>query len=297
SELKTFIGRAVNRAHRRCSYSRDAISAVKNGKPGQANRDAMHYLGNVLEHAPIGMLTLDANGRIQTLNKRGAEILNVRERDVLDTAFAGFFMPVDRIRLDRVLQGTDSYVGHFRIGQHDEEASFVEITAAEYVSRSGQPGRMIVLHDVTDRVAAEQARMQAAAALQASEDRFMELADVLRLIPWEADASTQQFRYVGANAEEITGYQRTEWNSEDFWPQLLHPDDREKAMKTRASNSRRLENFDHEYRIITADGRTRWIHDIVNVVRDRHDKPKKLRGFMVDVTEKHRHSGADLKQA
>ncbi|NNF67108.1 MAG: PAS domain S-box protein [Gammaproteobacteria bacterium] len=292
-ELKSIIGRAVKRAHRRCSYSREAKVAGVNGKSGHANRDAIHYLGNVLDNAPIGMLTLDSNGRIQTLNKRGAEILNVRERDVLDTSFPGFFMPVDRIRLDRVMTEKDEYVGHFRIGQHGEDARFVEISATDYVSRSGQPGNMVILHDVTDRVAAEQARVSAAAALQASEDRFLELAEVLPMIPWEAKAATQRFTFIGGNAGELTGYAKKDWYKVDFWSKLLHPDDREKAIRTRQNNARRLQNFDHEYRIITADGETKWMHDIVNVVRDNHAKAKKLRGFMIDVTEKYSKNAAD----
>lgn len=296
-ELKEVVGRAVKRAHRRCSYSRSGESGAKNGKSGHASRDAIQYLGNVLDNAPIGMVTLDGTGRIQTLNKRGSEILNVRERDVLDTPFQGFFMPVDRIRLDRIMRGDESYVGYFRIGTHEQAPRFVEITASDYVSRSGQPGYMIILHEVTERVAAEEARVRAAAALQASEDRLLELADVLLLIPWEADAVTGRFTYVGDHAGEITGYPSAQWYAEDFWSKLLHPEDREAAMKTRQGNARRLQNFDHEYRIITADGRTLRIHDIVNVVRDDHGQPSKLRGFMVDVSEKNQPEQPEQKSA
>ncbi|MDH3589381.1 MAG: PAS domain S-box protein [Gammaproteobacteria bacterium] len=296
-ELKTVIGRSVNRAHRRCSYDSDADGGSGSTKKSQSSWDANQYLGNVLDQAPIGMLTLDNNGRIQTLNRRGSEILGVRERDVLDTPFKNFFMPVDRIRLNRVLSDQDTYVGHFRIAGHDEEARFVEISASDYVSRSGQPGSMIILHDVTDRVAAEAARTRAAAALVASEERFMELADVLRLIPWEADAVTQQFTYVGEQAAEITGYPSSEWYEQDFWVRLLHPEDRDEAMKICLNNSRRLQNFDFQYRIVTADGRTAWIHDIVNVVRDQHAKPVKLRGFMVDVTETKEKNSDEIREA
>ncbi|NNF59755.1 MAG: PAS domain-containing protein [Gammaproteobacteria bacterium] len=285
-QLEDVIGRSVNRAHRRCSYSRRLEAPKSAGGAGQA-WDASQYLDSVLDNAPIGMLTLDANGRIQTLNRRGSEILNVSERDVLDTPFKNFFMPVDRIRLDRALNDNETYVGHFRIGGDSEHPHFVEITASEYVARSGQPGNLIILHDVTDRVTAERARTRAATALQASEDRFHDLAEVLRLIPWEGDASTHQLTFVGELAEEFTGYPQSAWYEEDFWSQkLVHPDDRKKAMKTRRNNSRRLQNFDHEYRIVTTDERVLWVHDIVNVVRDENAKPSKLRGFMVDVTEK-----------
>ncbi len=293
-ELKKHVGRAVKRAHRRCSYSRSGEDG--SGQGGRVYREANLYLGNVLEHAPIGMLTLDSAGRIQMLNRRGSEILDVRERDVLDTPFESFFLPVDRIRLNRVLSDYDAYVGHFRISPYGEEPRYVEMTASDYVSRSGQPGHMVILHDVTDRVAAEQARVRAAAALQASEDRFLELAEVLRLIPWEADVASGRITYVGELAEHITGYPCEQWYTDGFWQQLVHPDDREKASRQRRNNHRRLQNFDYQYRIVTADGKTRWIHDIVNVVRDNHAKPVKLRGFMVDVTESHQYTGKAASQ-
>lgn len=286
-QLPEFIRRAVKRAHRRCSYRRSGRESSGKGNGGPQGAELVQYLGNLLEHAPIGMLTLDANGRIQTLNRRGRNILGLSDKEVLDTPFVSFFLPVDQIRVGRVLSGDAQYGGHFRVANDQDEVHYVEVTSSEYLSRSGQPGRMVILHDVTDRVRAEMARRRAAAALQASEDRFMELAEVLRLIPWEADVATRQFTYVGEQAVDILGYPREQWYRDDFWATVLHPDDAEAAANTRWNNSRRLQNFDHQYRMMTADGRTLWIHDIVNVVRDENTRPVKLRGFMVDVTESH----------
>lgn len=285
--LPESIRRAVKRAHRRCSYRRNGESKRGGGAPTSPAPELAQYLGNLLEQAPIGLLTIDANSRIQTLNRRGREILGCSEREVLDTPFLSFFMPVDQIRLGRVLAGDQNFGGYFRVSAEEDEPRFVEVTASEYPSRSGQTGSMVIIHDVTERVNAENARRRTAAALQASEDRFMELAEVLRLIPWEADATTHAFTYVGEQAEEILGYPRAQWYRDDFWAEVLHPDDRERAQRLRSSNSRRLQNFDHRYRMVAADGRVVWIHDIVNVVRDEHANPRKLRGFMVDMSEKH----------
>ncbi len=286
-QLPELIRRAVKRAHRRCSYRRHDESSAGKGQGGPQGAELAQYLGSLLEHAPIGMLTLDNNGRIQTLNRRGREILGVSEREVLDTPFLSFFMPVDQIRLGRIMEGDTQYGGYFRIASEQDAVHYVEVTTSEYLSRSGEPGKMVILHEVTDRVEAENARRRAAAALQASEDRFMELAEVLRLIPWEVDVETKSFTFVGEQAEEILGYPRDQWYSGDFWSEALHPEDRENAIKTRWDNCRRLQNFDHQYRMISADGKTLWIHDIVNVVRDQSARPVKLRGLMVDVTEGH----------
>ena len=286
-KLPELIRRSVKRAHRRCSYRRNDESAAVNSKSGPQGAELAQYLGNLLEHAPIGMLTLDSNGRIQTLNRRGRVILDVTEREVLDTPFLSFFMPVDQIRLGRIMEGDTDFGGHFRIASEEDAVHYVEVTTSDYLSRSGQPGKMVILHEVTDRVEAENARRRAAAALQASEDRFMDLAEVLRLIPWEIDVASKRFTFVGEQAEEMLGYPRDQWYSGDFWTQALHEEDRARAVKTRWDNCRRLQSFNHKYRIVGADGQVFWIHDIVNVVRDQNGKPVKLRGVMVDVTEGH----------
>ena len=285
AQLPELIRRCVKRAHRRCSYRRHDESAAVSGQSSPKGAELAQYLGSLLEHAPIGMLTLDNNGRIQTLNRRGREILGVTEREVLDTPFLSFFMPVDQIRLGRIMEGDTEYGGYFRIASEEDDVHYVEVTTSDYLSRSGQPGKMVILHEVTERVEAENARRRTAAALQASEDRLMELAEVLRLIPWEVDVDSKRFTFVGEQAEELLGYPREQWYSGDFWTQALHEKDRARAIKTRWDNCRRLQNFNHKYRIVGAEGQVLWIHDIVNVVRDRNGKPVKLRGLMVDVTE------------
>jgi hypothetical protein len=44
-------------------------------------------------------------------------------------------------------------------------------------------------------------------------------------------------------------------------------------------------SHDFEYRMIAADGRVVWLHDIVTVVVENNE-PVKLRGLMIDITEK-----------
>jgi signal transduction histidine kinase len=48
--------------------------------------------------------------------------------------------------------------------------------------------------------------------------------------------------------------------------------------------SQRASNYQFEYRMTAADGRTVWVHDIVNVV-SQGGVPRTLRGFLVDVTQ------------
>jgi PAS domain S-box-containing protein len=104
-------------------------------------------------------------------------------------------------------------------------------------------------------------------------------------IVWEADAKTFRFTYVSPQAERILGYPASQWLEDpDFWVSHVLPDDREWAMSycLRATQEKRDHQF--EYRMVHADGSAVWLRDIVTVVVE-DDRPVKLRGVMVDVTE------------
>ena len=59
-------------------------------------------------------------------------------------------------------------------------------------------------------------------------------------------------------------------------------------METCLSESRRSLEYDFEYRMLAADGRVVWLHDLVSVERYADGSPRVLRGFMIDVTERRR---------
>lgn len=122
-------------------------------------------------------------------------------------------------------------------------------------------------------------------SLRESEGRLRFLLETTNAIPWEADARSWRFTYVGPQAVNLLGYPLERWREEDFWRSHLHPDDREYAAEFCLKSSRSLKDYDFEYRMITADGRAVWIHDVVSVV-SVNGEPETLRGFMVDITRR-----------
>jgi PAS domain S-box-containing protein len=106
-------------------------------------------------------------------------------------------------------------------------------------------------------------------------------------IVWEADAQTYRFTFVSRQAEQLLGYPLEQWLTPGFWVDHLHPDDRDWALKfwLRATREKRGDVL--EYRMTAADGRTVWLRDVVHVDAEG-DVATKLRGVMVDVTERKR---------
>lgn len=123
--------------------------------------------------------------------------------------------------------------------------------------------------------------------LSENEQWFQRLVEMTRIIPWEADLATWRFTYVGAWAVEILGYPLADWFTDGFWVDHLHPEDREAAIRDCHEKTQRDEHFELEYRMVRADGRTVWFHDIVHVVRGANGSDT-IKGFLIDITERRR---------
>ncbi|HEX7904650.1 MAG TPA: PAS domain S-box protein, partial [Chitinophagaceae bacterium] len=120
--------------------------------------------------------------------------------------------------------------------------------------------------------------------LQRTEERYKSLVDSIDSIVWEATPDTFQFSFVSKQAERLLGYPIDQWTSvPDFWEDHIHPDDKAGVMNYFIENTRKMQPYELEYRMIAADGRVMWLRDIVSVAIE-NDKPALLRGLMVDIT-------------
>lgn len=138
-------------------------------------------------------------------------------------------------------------------------------------------------HRIAELEARQLEHVRTEEALRASEDRLRVLLETTKAIPWEADAKTWQFTYVGPQAVKLLGYPLDKWREKDFWVAHIYPEDRERAAEFCQKASRHYQDYEFEYRMIALDGRIVWIHDIVNVVTV-NGEPEMLRGFMIDIT-------------
>jgi PAS domain S-box-containing protein len=134
-----------------------------------------------------------------------------------------------------------------------------------------------VLIDVTQLRQAEE-------AAQESEKRLTALINDLDGIVWELDPRTWKFLYVSPQAERILGYPVSRWYQEDhFWENHIHPEDREQSVNFCVDATQRGLNHAFEYRMIAADGRSVWLHDVVSV-ETVQGRPVTTRGVMIDIT-------------
>ena len=132
--------------------------------------------------------------------------------------------------------------------------------------------------DITDRRRAEE-------DLRKNETQLRMLLESTSAIPWVADCQSWLFSYVGPQAKQLLGYPVAAWRNKDFWSDHIHPEDRQAAIDYCLEHSQHDDHYQFDYRMMAADGRVVWIHDIVNVVRE-DGAPRLLRGFMLDITHR-----------
>ncbi|GAB5440747.1 MAG: hypothetical protein Fues2KO_10960 [Fuerstiella sp.] len=168
-----------------------------------------------------------------------------------------------------------------------------DVIVTPILGEDGRPESLLsISRDVTDAVKAEEERealieleIKAREDAETARERYRNLVNGLDAIVWEADAKTWEFKFVSQRAEEILGYRIEDWlGNPDFWPGIIHPDDRDSSITFCRSACDKCMDHDFEYRAITSDGDTVWLRDIVYVVPDDDGNPHHLRGVMVDVT-------------
>lgn len=115
--------------------------------------------------------------------------------------------------------------------------------------------------------------------------QYQALLETSGAVAWEVDLSTLKFTYIGPRIADILGYPQEAWTDFDFWASHIHPDDKEWAVKFCQTETALSKDHAFEYRMTAKNNGIVWIRDIVTVVKEG-DRPVRLRGFLLDITER-----------
>jgi len=124
--------------------------------------------------------------------------------------------------------------------------------------------------------------------LQASEERFRQVAESIQEVFWMTDVAKKQLVYISPRYEEIFGRSCASlYKAPMDWLEAVHPDDRERILK--ATLTKQLAGtYDEEYRLVRPDGSIRWIRDRAFPVFDPNGELYRVAGLAEDVTERKR---------
>jgi diguanylate cyclase (GGDEF)-like protein/PAS domain S-box-containing protein len=129
-------------------------------------------------------------------------------------------------------------------------------------------------------------RNSAEARLRAAEAKYRTLVEQLPLVTYiDALTASATSLYASPQVESLLGYSVDEWlDDPEFFPKLLHPDDRGRILALVDHCNETADLFRAEYRLIARDGRTVWVQDESLVVVDEEGRPLFTQGYLLDIT-------------
>jgi diguanylate cyclase (GGDEF)-like protein/PAS domain S-box-containing protein len=135
-------------------------------------------------------------------------------------------------------------------------------------------------------IARVRGRSETATRLRAAEAKYRTLVEQLPLVTYiDALTASATSLYASPQVEALLGYTVDEWLSDpEFFPKLLHPDDRERILALVEHCNSTGDLFEAEYRLIARDGRTVWVRDESLVVEDAEGRKLFTQGYLLDIT-------------
>lgn len=180
----------------------------------------------------------------------------------------------------------------------EEEAYFTVSCAPLYTAAGDIGGIFVTALETTGQVATErrvQARVEAydvaqkraEAALRESQERLQAALDAAAIGTWRVDLETGLISR-DASLNRILGQEErpTKTPLEDYFHNLIHPEDRAvvKAAWNRAVHQG--EAYDVEHRIVHPDGKIRWLRDQGRIFADEAGKSLSVIGAVTDITSR-----------
>lgn len=256
---------------------RESLRSIKESE--QRFRGAM-------DNAAVGMAFVAPNGTIVESNRAFADMLGYTPAQLVGTNFRDITYPDDLThdvsQLERVLNGAiDSYRMEKRYITLDGRVIWCNLA----VSAGRDPETREVLNLIAQIENIDQ-RKKAEAALSESESRWSFALESSRHGVWDRDLVAGRTLYSPMWTAMLGLRQEDVGENEQKWLELIHPDDRERALSLDESCvAGTTDTFAAEFRMRHRDGRWIWILDRGKVVsRDASGKATRMIGTHADIT-------------
>ena len=123
--------------------------------------------------------------------------------------------------------------------------------------------------------------------LREAESRYRTLVEQIPAVTYIVSLNNNDVLYNSPQIEEISGFTSDEWNNTpSLWENQIYPEDRRRVVEEMYRCQASGQPFQCEYRLITRDGRVRWVMDRASMIQDSAGKPLIMQGVMFDITSR-----------
>ncbi len=118
-----------------------------------------------------------------------------------------------------------------------------------------------------------------------AEQRLRDLVHGLDAVICEVDMRTGQPAFLSLRAETFLGHPLERWHAQpDFLAEIIHSSDRDRAEALFPAFMQEGQDYEYEFRALSADTDWIWMRNIVRLVHDADGNVELLRCVIVDVT-------------
>ena len=248
-----------------------------------------------------GLIAVDSEARVVLVNEAASHVFAsyVFDNDPNITPMSaqwpmkhGLFVPFSNqlydlkdLPLYKALQGQSG--GPQKILVRNKvvpDGRLISVVYRPMIDGHGKVGGLMVFTDITEVDELRQKTAKKDLELQASQRKLLGAQSLGRIGHWDIDEasrliswSAELYRLFGVAPDAFDGRQAT-------FLQLIHPKDRVRYAALRDIAIQSKTRLEIEYRIVTPDGQTRWMHQIGNPHTDKEGKITFRAGVVQEIT-------------
>ncbi len=235
-----------------------------------------------MENAAIGMVLVNPEGLLMTVNRAFCDLLGYEENEILGEKFSTFTHPEDLQKsitlVESLLNGEKNKFSIEKRYQHKNGSVIWCQTHVTLVRDQDQnPIHFICqIQDISQQIKIEK-------DLKIVLERLHLATSSAEIGIWDYDVIHDQLWWDN-RMYTLYGLAPSDQNNYETWSHALHPEDREKAEADLKSALQENKSFNTEFRIIRPDGLIRFIKAHALVQQDLHGNSIRILGVNWDQT-------------
>jgi two-component system, cell cycle sensor histidine kinase and response regulator CckA len=243
-----------------------------------ALRESEARLRSIFDNTEDFILGTDLESRITSVNPALERLIGLPLDEIIGRPFADFVAPEWRAQAADAARAKLSGRAHrtvydLELLAGDGRAVPVEVSSWIAYEHGVPVGIQGIGRDISDR--------------RAAEARFRELVESLPLVTYvkvPVASGALATVFMSPQIEELLGFGPEDWRGDGWWAARIHDEDRARVMEHSDAAASRGERFEAEYRMVAADGRVVWVHDVQVPRLDRAGRLVETQGFLLDVS-------------
>jgi PAS domain S-box-containing protein len=249
----------------------------------QALKESERRFSDVANNANEFIWEVDINGKYTYANQIVEKILGYTSEEILQKHFYDQFHPDDR---DVLKEGAFATFASKQPFQNFINRNLHKNGQTKWLTTSGVPllddkGNLLGYRgsdtDITERKWAEE-------RILASEGKYRTLSNNIPGMIYRSGADW--LAEVVINSKEVCGYSPDEFDHKKMkWLDLIHPDDKQGIIEEASKIEIKPISIIQEYRIISKDGKIRWVSDHKTSLFNDDESYKGVDGIVFDITE------------